>query len=64
MRVIAGASTGLLQPTGIAIRDGELFVADRWTRVRVFSATASGDVAPLRVLAGPARTPACRSLIG
>lgn len=53
VRSIGGSQTGLFQPSGIALRGDELFVADSGTNeIRVFPVTASGDVAPLRVIRG------------
>ncbi|MGN6105713.1 MAG: hypothetical protein ACTHU0_11455 [Kofleriaceae bacterium] len=53
VRSIGGSQTGLFRPSGIAIRGDELIVADSGTNeLRVFPVTASGDVAPLRVVRG------------
>lgn len=50
-RVIRGPLTGLVNATGVAVRDSELFVADGTTgQIRVFALGADGDVAPLRVI--------------
>jgi len=59
MRTIAGTATTLLGPhmTDYAAETDELFVGNAWTGdVVVFSAfgTATGNVAPSRILAGPA----------
>lgn len=54
-RTITGPSVGLTNPTGIAIHNGEIFVADTRTgtdEIRVFPETATGDMAPLRVISG------------
>jgi hypothetical protein len=51
VRVINGPHTGLQEPTGLLIHDGELFVSDGLNNtISVFAETASGDTAPLRVI--------------
>jgi hypothetical protein len=53
-RIIGGSDTGLVNPSGIAVHDGLIFVGDTGTnQIRVFAQTASGAVPPLRVLGGP-----------
>jgi DNA-binding beta-propeller fold protein YncE len=50
-RSIVGASTGVQEPRGVFVSGNELFVAENSPRsIRVFTRTASGDVAPLRVI--------------
>jgi len=50
-REIAGASTGLVDPKGIALVGPLLAVADHGAQdIKLFSAHASGDVAPLVVI--------------
>ena len=54
--MIQGPKTRLNWPTGLAVspKRGELYVAnDMEDSILVFSASAKGDVAPLRVLKGP-----------
>jgi DNA-binding beta-propeller fold protein YncE len=54
--VIQGPKTQLDWPNGVAVdpQNGELFVAnDMGDSILVFSDTANGDVAPIRVLKGP-----------
>jgi hypothetical protein len=60
LRTLRIHSTGLSHPTSLAVdRDGALFVTSEvnWLQdsgsVAVFDARADGDVAPLRLLAGP-----------
>ncbi|MDQ1347442.1 MAG: hypothetical protein QG573_813, partial [Acidobacteriota bacterium] len=55
LRSITGAATGLTDPFSAAVDPvhDELFVVNQ-TTVRVFSRTATGNAAPLRVLAGAA----------
>ena len=53
--MLAGPATGLAMPLDIAVRGSELFVANSATGdVRVYPADAGGDVAPMRVIGGPA----------
>lgn len=53
IRIIGVSETGLVNPSGIAVHDGQIFVADNGSNeVRVFAQTASGTVPPLRVLGG------------
>lgn len=53
LRTLAGASTGLALPTGIATdKQGNLYVANRLgSKVTVYPSTANGDVAPTRSIA-------------
>src|SRR5262245_40283865 len=56
LRVIAGPTTGLASPAGIALdaARGEIIVANRASNsVTVYGRTASGDATPVRVLVGP-----------
>jgi hypothetical protein len=61
IRVIGGSSAGFQSPTGIALDpSGNIYVANSCQgytctgEVRVFAATASGNVAPMRVISGSA----------
>jgi hypothetical protein len=54
-RVITGAATGLQNPIGMQISNGEIFVTDSVvgnSQICVFSQLASGNVAPLRTIHG------------
>jgi len=54
IRTIAGKSTGLLAPTGLAVgRDGSLYVLNQDGRIGVYAPDAEGDAAPVRLIAGP-----------
>jgi hypothetical protein len=53
-RTIRGPLTGILRASGIAVHDGEIFLADSGAgQIRVFVAAASGDVTPRRVINQP-----------
>ena len=46
-RIVAGASTGLVAPKGLVVTGSRIVVADQGSNsIRVFSTTASGNVAP------------------
>jgi hypothetical protein len=54
---IAGPSTGLLRPYGIAVDDaGRIYVANNNNSVRVYAPGADGDVAPTATIAGAGYT--------
>jgi sugar lactone lactonase YvrE len=55
-RTIAGSSTGLSTPTGIALdASGNIYVTTNGNRsVVVFAPSASGNVTPLRTIEGGA----------
>jgi hypothetical protein len=58
LRSISGAATGLATPGGLALdlTHNEIFVTNRGSSansVTVYSRTASGNVAPVRTIAGP-----------
>jgi DNA-binding beta-propeller fold protein YncE len=55
VRVIAGPSTGMSHPVGLARDDsGQIYVANYFNQtVTVFEAHASGDAAPVRRIVGP-----------
>lgn len=56
LRVIAGlTNTGLYDPHGLSVHDGEIYVANQNEHaVRIFAEAAEGDVAPVRVIKGAA----------
>jgi hypothetical protein len=54
LRTIAGLATGLGAPVDVALRGGELYVANSgYGNVLVFPANADGNVTPTRILGGP-----------
>ena len=60
IRTISGSNapgnTGMGYATGVAVGpDGLIYVAADWNGVKVFSASADGDVAPVKALSGSAR---------
>ena len=60
IRTISGSNapgnTGMGYATGVAVGpDGHIYVAADWDGVKVFSASADGDVAPVKALSGSAR---------
>lgn len=55
LRKIAGPSTSLINPRGVAVVNDEMVVMDQGARaISVFAVTANGDAPPLRQIVGPA----------
>jgi hypothetical protein len=58
LRTLAGASTGLYRPGGIALDEiaGTMYVTNDWpaSSITVYSLSASGDATPLRTIQGAA----------
>jgi hypothetical protein len=55
LAAISGASTGLLQPAGVAVDDaGSIYVANTaGNSITVYASTAVGDAVPVRTIRGP-----------